>query len=316
MSEITILKVRQGSDEWLEAKFPCFGGSEAASMMAAPGAHHTRDELLAFKATGVSKEYSDFVLRLFEDGHKTEKKARKLLEKKLGQDLFPSVFTRNVDGLPLLSSVDGVTMPGDTIFEHKIWNEKRADRIRKKKLEPQDYWQLEHELLVTDAELVIYMCSDGTKKKRVKMKYRPVEGRREQLIAGWLQFKADLENYKPVKKAAKPEADPIQSLPALNVRIEGKVIETNLEEWEGMVMDFLGDVKTELAELNTDQDFANAAAMVKYCKSAEERLAAVKDMALGQQADVDMVFKTIDRVTDVLAGIRLPLDKQVKNRTA
>lgn len=69
-------------------------------------------------------------------------------------------------------------------------------------LEPHYYWQLEQQLLVSGAERVIFVCSDGTEQNFVSMEYRPVRGRAEQLIEGWKQFEADLEAYEPVEAVA------------------------------------------------------------------------------------------------------------------
>jgi prophage DNA circulation protein len=66
--------------------------------------------------------------------------------------------------------------------------------------------------------------------------------------------------------------------------------------------------------LETDQDFANAEATVKYCKDAEDRLDLVKKQALAQTASIDDVFRVMDGLKEQLRSTRLALDKQVKAR--
>jgi len=78
-------------------------------------------------------------------------------------------------------------MLGETLFEHKLWNESLVAQVRAKELAPHYYWQLEQQLLVSGAECVIVVCSDGTDENFVSMEYRPAA----QLVEGWKQFEAD-----------------------------------------------------------------------------------------------------------------------------
>jgi hypothetical protein len=89
------------------------------------------------------------------------------------------------------------------------------------------------------------------------------------------------------------------------------VVSTNLDRFESAARALIGSIKTEL---ETDQDFANAEATVKYCKDAEDRLDLVKKQALAQTASIDDVFRVMDGLREQLRATRLSLDKQVKAR--
>ena len=47
-------------------------------------------------------------------------------------------------------------------------------------------------------------------------------------------------------------------------------------------------------KLDTDQDFADAEATVRWCGEVESRLAAAKEHALSQTSSIDILFKAID----------------------
>ncbi|MFT0547892.1 hypothetical protein ACMHYO_16375 [Allopusillimonas ginsengisoli] len=47
--------------------------------------------------------------------------------------------------------MDGLTMLGDIVFEHKLWNEELAEQVRAGNLDPHYYWQLEQQLYVAEA---------------------------------------------------------------------------------------------------------------------------------------------------------------------
>src|SRR5690606_20293300 len=114
------LNLIQGGPEWLAARAKHLTASEAPIMMGA-STKMRRNELLKLRATGNEREYSDWVQRnLFDKGHDQEAKARVLVEQDIGEDLYPVTATDD-DGW-LLASFDGMTMLGDTLYEHKMWN--------------------------------------------------------------------------------------------------------------------------------------------------------------------------------------------------
>ena len=204
------LQVQQGSSEWAAERARRFTASEAPAMMGA-SKFQTRAELLRQKATGIVPEVDAATQRRFDAGHATEAAARALLEQYLG-DLFPVTAVHDTDDR-LLASVDGITLDDSTLFEHKLWSEALASQVRAGELDAHYYWQLEHQLLVTGAERVIFVTSDGTRERWSQMEYRPVPGRRGQLIAAWDQFAQDLATYTPPAAAAVVVAQPVQAQP-------------------------------------------------------------------------------------------------------
>lgn len=304
-----ILDLIQGSDEWIAARARYNCASEAPVMMGA-SKHMQRNELLQMKATGSEKVFSDYVRkRILAKGHASEAGGRPITEEMIGQDLYPVTVTDDNDYL--LASLDGQTMDGAIIFEHKEWNEALAAQVRAKDLEPHYYWQLEQELLAAEGQKVIFVTSDGTREKFEWMEYTAVPGRAERLMAGWKQFDLDVAAYEHVEVPPAPTAAVIEALPALMVSIEGKVLASNLADFEKSATTFIAAINTDLT---TDQHFADAAQTVKFCKDGEDRLELVKAQAIAQTASIEKLFATIDKISGQLRSKRLELDKLVTAR--
>ena len=304
---MNIQEVAQGTPEWHALRADHFTASEAPAMMGA-SKYQSRTELLQAKKSGLVPEVTTAQQALFDRGHETEALARPIVEETLGEDLYPVVGTSG----NLLASLDGLTMLGDVIFEHKLWNEELAAQVRAGELDPHYYWQLEQQLLVSGAERVVFVVSDGTRERFAHMEYRPVPGRAEQLVAGWKQFEQDLAAFEvqaPAEPAAVGRAP--DALPALRIEVTGMVTASNLQAFRDHAMAVLGGIKTKLAD---DQDFADADKTVKWCKDVEDRLAAAKSHALSQTASIDELFRTLDAIAEETRAKRLELDKLVKAR--
>ena len=298
--------VQQGTPEWHALRSSYFTASEAPAMMGA-SKFQTRNDLLTMKKTGIVPDVNPQQQAAFDRGHATEEMARPLVEEMIGEELYPIVGTSG----NLLASMDGATMLGDVLFEHKLWNEKVVTQIRAGELDPHYYWQLEQQLLVSGAERVIFVCSDGTNDRFAHLEYSPVAGRREQLLAGWAQFEQDLGEF--VVKEAKVEAigaAPDQ-LPALRIDVTGMVTASNLDAFKSHALAVIGDINTDLS---TDKDFADADATVKWCGEVEDKLKAAKEHALSQTESIDVLFKAIDDITAETRRKRLELEKLIKAR--
>ena len=307
---MNILNLVQGSPEWHAARATRMTASEAPAMMSATK-KMSRNELLKAKSLGTEKEVSEYVQKfLFDKGHEMEASARPLVEEIIGEELFPTT-AETEDGV-YLASFEGMTMLGDVLFEHKMWNESLAEAVRKEKLPPEYYWQLEHQLMVADeAEQVIFVVSDGTKENFEYMWYKPIRGRRNKLIKGWEQFKADLADFKPAPAKEEVVAEKPSELPTLMINVDGEVKSSNLATYKDTALAFVKSISTDL---QTDQDFANAEELVKFCKKAEGELDNAKKHALAQTQSIDALFNTIDDLKEQLRGKRLQLDKLVKSR--
>ncbi|RON33684.1 YqaJ viral recombinase family protein [Pseudomonas brassicacearum] len=299
-----IHNVAQGSAEWHALRAQHFTASEAPAMMGA-SKYQTRTDLLTLKKTGIAPDVTPSQQYIFDKGHATEALARPLVEVMIGEELYPVVGTLG----NLLASMDGATMLGDTLFEHKLWNESLVAQVKAEDLAPHYYWQLEQQLLVSGAERVIFVCSDGTAENFVSMEYRPVAGRADQLVEGWKQFEADLGGYAMADAPSIVVGKAPDELPALRIELTGMVTASNLKVFEQSALAVIDSVKTTL---ETDQDFADAKKAVKWCGDVEEAVAAAKKQALSQTQTIDELFSSLDRVSAHARETRLKVDKLVK----
>lgn len=299
-----IQNVAQGSAEWHALRAQHFTASEAPAMMGA-SKYQTRTDLLTMKKTGIMPEVTQAQQYIFDKGHATEALARPLVEVMIGEELYPVVGT---DG-NLLASMDGATMLGETLFEHKLWNESLVAQVKAGELDPHYYWQLEQQLLVSGAERVIFVCSDGTAENFVHMEYRPVAGRAAQLVEGWKQFEADLANFEMAEAPSIIVGKAPDELPALRIELTGMVTASNLKVFEDSALAVIDSVKTTL---QTDQDFADAKKAVKWCGDVEEAVAVAKKQVLSQTQSIDELFSSLDRISAHARETRLKVDKLVK----
>ena len=306
-----ILSLIQGSDSWLAARLEHFTASEAAAMMGA-SPYMTRDELLAYKKTGITKEVDSATQKRFDNGHAVEAMARPIAESLLAVELFPVTGRAEIEGLPLLASFDGLDMLETVIFEHKAFNASKVEKIKQdQRLPPEYYWQLEMQLLVSGAEYVMFVMSDGTEENFFSTRYESQPERRAALIAGWKQFQVDLKNYAPAEYAEVVQGKALMELPALSIQLVGQVTGSNLAVYKETALAFVQSINTNL---QTDQDFADAEKTIKFCDGAEKELELVKKQALSQTADIDLLFRTVDELKESMRAKRLELNKLVESR--
>jgi predicted phage-related endonuclease len=307
---MNLVNVMQGTPEWLDLKTRYYSASEAPVMMGV-SRFMRRDELLKLKSFGVEKEFDEFTKKLHEKGHNAEESIRPFVEKIIDAMLYRTVGTLEINGLHLLASFDGITMIEDIIFEHKLYNMELAEQVANNILQPEYYWQLEHQFLVSGARKAIFVVSDGTPQKMKHMFYEPVPGRAEQLISHWKQFDDDLKSFVPQPIHVKPEVPAIIELPTLIVEIDGQIKNTNLAIYKKSALDFIANINTDL---QTDEDFAKAEKTIRFCGEAEKHLELVKAQALEKTADINALFRTIDEIKEQMRSKRLMLDKLVKTQ--
>lgn len=302
-----IHEVAQGTDAWHALRTNYLTASEAPAMMG-DSKYVNRTHLLHAKKTGLDRDVHWWVQRfLFDRGHEVEAMARPIIEEIIGEELYPVVATRG----KLMASLDGMTLGGNIIMEHKLWNPDLADQVRGGSLDPHYRWQLDQQLHVTGAEKALFVVSDGTRENMVSLWYLPDAERVKQLQDGWDQFDADLATYVPAVAEPVPVGRTPENLPALRIEVTGMVKASNLAEYKEHALAVLGAINTDL---KTDQDFADADKTVKWCKEVEDRLVAAKDHALSQTASIDELFRTIDAIAAETRSKRLELDRLVKAR--
>lgn len=304
-----IINAAQGSDEWLAIRAKHFTASEAPAMMGA-SKYMTRNELLKQKATGIVPEASEAKQRVFDEGHQAEADARPHAEALIGDELYPVTAMAEIDGLPLLASFDGLTMDESIAWENKLWNVELANSIHGREIPPHYYWQLEQQLLVSGAEKVLFMTSDGTENNTVCFWYISVPERRAALIAGWKQFSSDLADYQHVYAAPETVATPQTYLPSVSVQVRGEIaIIDNLGAFGDALTAYIDRIN-KLPQ--TDQDFADLEATVKSLKAAEDALESAERGALAQTASIDTMRRTVGQYRDMARSNRLIVEKLVK----
>lgn len=300
----------QGSQEWDEFRLIHRGASEAAAMLGL-STKVKRTELLHAKHTGIAREYSDwFQANVLDHGHEVEAKARPIIERIFGIELGPVTCSRG----KLSASTDGMTMFHDTAMEHKQWNEALAAAVRAKQLPEEHMPQCQQILLVTDAERVIFVVSDGTEENMEYMEVLPDPAWFARLEAGWSQFEKDLAEYVPA--AAEPMKVVGHSpdlLPAIRSTVKGElVLESNIKEWEAAALAYIKNVRDH--ELKTDEDFANADAASRWCDTSKATLQGVRANLMSATGDVNTAVGTLDRIMAELDQTRIAFDKAISAR--
>lgn len=312
-----ILDCKQGDASWHAARAKYYRtASRAPIMMGASLYGMTRNDLMAEIKSGVVKDIDANTQALFDAGHAAEDGARMIVEGHLHNQYGHPVpllpLTCITDDEYLLASFDGINEDFRVGFEHKLANEKLFAQIRAKSLDPFYYWQLEQLILVGNLEYIIFMCSDGTKERAAYLKYVPVPGRAEQLIAGWKQFEVDLAGYKHVEVIPAATAVPVMALPALSIQVNGAITLTdNLKVFGERLEAFIAGIDKNPS---TDQAFADCEAAVKTLEKAQEALEAAESSALAQTASIDEMRRTVALYAGQARSTRLMLAKLVATR--
>ncbi len=292
-----ILPLDQGSDAWLEARLNHFTASEAAAMMN-ESPYMSRDELLDLKKGWKNNPIDKFKEKLFADGHRFEAMARPIAEMEIMDDLPAIVGSIVIEGVLMLASFDGYNV---IVWEHKGWNESLAENTRNGVMNPVHYWQAEQQLAVSGAEYVLFNVSDGTKDKRVSMKYYPVEGRREQLIKGWEQFDIDLNGHELEAKQEFIPAikDTSKLFPVIEYEVqEGALVVSNAKQ-------ALAEI-TQLAhaemqrKLECDQDFSEKHNVVKATIVARQELKQLHKRVEGEFVSYSQFSEYLQQIDKVL----------------
>lgn len=305
-----IINVVQGSQAWLDIRAVHFTASEAPAMRGV-SKYQKRDELLTQKKTGITPDVSPATQALFDRGHAAEAAIRPHIEEMIEQELYPATGTKVVGGLPLLASFDGLTMMGDVVFEHKLWSEQLAEMIRSGELSEHYTIQLDQQLMLSGAEKVIFVCSDGTPDKMEWMWYSTTPEKSIALIDGWHQFEDDLENYVPVAAVIEPVAAPAAVLPVISYNLNGLAIQSNLDAYRDAAERMVEGSKLPMT---TDQEFADADVRNKALRSAVKNIKDVCDRVINEVSDIAQFRDSLSGIGEMLRQAALNGEKQVKSR--
>jgi putative phage-type endonuclease len=306
-----IANVQPNTQAWLDLRKNYDTASEAPAALG-HSKYTSRTDLMKQKATGLTEEIDGYKQRLFDRGHESEAQARPLAEAIIGSDLYPVTATLDFVGLKLLASLDGATMDEEILFEHKLWSESLAADVRSGTLAPHYTIQMDQQLLVSGAKKCLFMVSDGTPEKMAWCWYESTPDKFDALLAGWKQFHADLAEYTPAAKTVAAVAAPVESLPAVSVRLDGQlVVASNLPEFGVALRAFIERIP---AKPSTDQEFADCESACKALKKAEDALEASETHALAQMTDVEQMRRAVADLRTLARATRLASEKMVTAR--
>ena len=282
--------------------------------------YKTRDQLIAELATGITPEVDPATQRLYDSGHRFEKLARPLAEEIIGEDLYPC--TGSVDGSRLSASFDGLTMLEDPAWEHKRMNERlravlSAPGCTGADLPLEYQVQMEQQSAVSQCSKVLFTASDWDANdnliEALHCWYTPNPELRARILAGWEQLHKDVAAYVPPEpKPAPVVAEPMESLPAVSMRLDGKLaVVSNLPDFATALRAFIERIP---AKPDTDQDFANAEAACKSLKRAEDALTAGEVASLGEMVDFEAMRRQVRDLKELARATRLATEKLVTAR--
>lgn len=312
-----------GTPEWHAHRATHFNASDAPAMLGC-SPYTTRAQLLHKLHTGLAAEHDAATERRFADGHRFEALARPLAEEIIGDDLAPVVGTLG----ELSASFDGLTMMGDTAFEHKTLNAELAGLpiyglegvgIRAADLPKHYRVQMEQQLLVSGAERVLFMASKWEAAGSGASGWQLVEERhcwyasdpvlRAEIIAGWKQFAKDLATYTPSDVKEMPKAEVTLALPALFIHAKGEITTSNMKEYGEALAARLAEVRA--IQLISDQDFSNAKESAKLLRENIQQAKLAKDAMLSQTVTVGEAARMIDTWCEDMRLTALKLEQDV-----
>lgn len=325
--------LQPGSRAWLEHRFNCNNASDAPAMLGCDDLR-SRNDLLHALYVGFTPDVSNFKQGIYDDGHRYEGLARPLAERVIGEDLYPLVLTRSWREHHILRPLGG-SMDGSTLARKKNWEHKQLNKALAEALPyegatgvhlndaaalPKKYRvQMEQQMMVNDAEQCLFTASAWNDKDELVEErhcwYYPDPALRAEIVAGWVQFEADLAAYTPVEVIDKPVivARQPDQLPALRSEVRGQlVLESNIKEWEEAALAYIKDVRNH--ELKTDEDFANADAAAKWCDTSKTALQGVRSQLMSATGDVNMAVGTLDRIMKELDSTRVAFTNKIKER--
>lgn len=311
----TIHNLVQGSTEWHAHRATCHNASDLSAALGI-SSYKTRTDLIRQMATGITPEIDAATQRRFDDGHRFEALARPIAEQVIGKELYPITVSVTVNVLAKLlsASLDGSTEEGEN-FEHKSLNADLSAAMDQGIIPPEYHPQMEQGMLINGATRTLFMASKWDENDQlIEEKHCWYESNpelRAKIIQTWRQVEEDAASYQHVEAKPAVVVAAIEDLPALNVQINGSVIASNLDGWRETVVARIQAINTDL---QSDEDFAVAEKTVTFLSDGEKRLDAVKSAVQAQAADIDAVFRTIDKLREEMRAKRLNLDKLVKAR--
>ncbi|WP_079218900.1 YqaJ viral recombinase family protein [Herbaspirillum robiniae] len=304
--------LEQGSDAWNQFRLTHYGASEAAVMLGL-SKKATRSELLRMKHLGDAKKFSEWVqTHILDHGHQVEAMARPIVEDLIGDELYPVTCSTLLmpawASYEISASCDGLTMTEDTAFEHKQYNTELFASVKAGIVPEEHLPQCQQVLLVTGAQRLYFVVSDGTEENMAYAVVTPDQAWFDRILAGWCQFDKDLAAYQLPEAEKVLAAEPVKALPAVFVQVSGQIeVRQNFDAYEVAVRSFLDGQL--IREPKTDQDFVDLDGQIKMMKEAETALDAAEAQMLAQISNVDDAKRQKDLLAKLLREHRLMAEK-------
>lgn len=297
----------QGSPEWDQFRLTHDGASEIAAVLGL-AKKTTRTELLHKKATGQAKEFSDWLQEnVLDRGHEIEALVRPWAVEFAGVDGF---YPATVSIGRISASCDGLDMLDEAAMEVKSLNKEYEPIVRAGRVPDEHMPQCQQVLLVTGADRLLFVMSDGTRENTFFVWVEPDTDWFDRIRAAWKQFNIDLQTYVPAMAVPPVVATPQSSLPALMLRVDGALsIVSNLPV---MAIALRAYIERIPADPGTEQQFADCDAACKALKNFEDALDAGEEGALAQIVDVEQMRREKKDLYVLSRTTRLAMEKLVE----
>ena len=306
----------QGSPEWLLYRATHDNASDAAAMLGI-SPYKSRNELLHERWLGLQPEFSDYVQkRVLDPGHEFEALARKLAEEIMEEELFAVVMSYG----DYSASFDGLNFEHSKHWEHKRLSAELAallpEEFNAGALLPKYHRvQVEQQFMVAASEECLFTGSKWNGDQLLDARHAwcfPDFELRAEIVAGWEQFRKDLAAYVPSKpEAPKATGKTMDQLPTLAVKVEGKLTDSNLDAWK---LHALKVIRSVNRDLSTDEDFATADNMVKWCGNVESSCDSATAYIRSQIGSIDQALKAVEDVKAEAAKVRIELKNLTTKR--
>lgn len=262
----------------------------------------SRAQLLRLKKSGVQRDVNEWTQKIFDQGHHSEFECRPKMEKICDFDLFPISGRRDLDGVPIFASFDGINFPLNSVhWEHKQFNEDKYNCILGGDISSlPDTWQLEFQMLVNGNNDCFYSCgNDPEKFSHIIYEYN--NEKRQKLVEAIKIFWDEVQNPEVEGEFYENnEKKSIESLPSIQISTHAVVSRSNLFDYEQAAINFIESLRSDL---ETDEDFALGESALRLMKDQREALKTAKHSIIKSSADIEAAVNKIEW-----------LDSQFKNK--
>lgn len=186
--------MQQGTHEWLAYRESHANASEAPAVMGQASFSPKNKRDLTLLRNGTTKKY---VNKGMKRGNEREGIVRRYLEEQAreiigledGDEIFPAVFHRNVDGLPMSASLDGFFMSKDGFrvgVEIKVCSKNSPYNVPEGEVCPSVMWQVVHQIVAAELDIVYIATECDGEVSLSSVVRQDCVGEQNKLLAEWL----------------------------------------------------------------------------------------------------------------------------------